>query len=94
MRLKVYGKTGFREEAPAHRQTREIIATTSWVLAAIAFRSSVYQARTWGSVTGNEEELRVALAKPGVLFWRPLDHHGPGGWREVESKEARHAPRK
>lgn len=86
--MRVYGYTGSRLECPPARngslQTREIVAARSFVAAARAFGKSPSSLRPWCSETGNAEELSIAFAKPGVVFWRPLDFYGEGGWHEAQ----------
>jgi hypothetical protein len=83
-KLKVYGWTGARRgQVPGHGQTREIIAAKS---AAEARRITGINAYTWrqsADETGNEQELAVALAKPGVVFWQPLNRIDGEEWSEV-----------
>ena len=71
--LKVYGWRSFRMECPpapnGSRQTREIIAAHS--VAEVCRLTGVRRSEV--SETGNEEEVRVAMKDPGVVFWRPLD---------------------
>jgi hypothetical protein len=95
-RLFVYRWRGFRNECPpspnGSKQTREIVAVTSVAAAHRAFnasgvRCSISDVREYGSETGNAEELEVALAEPGVVFWRPLDHRGEGGWTRTTHTE-------
>jgi hypothetical protein len=75
-KLKVYGWQGWRREAPGwHHQTREICAARSRAeVGRIVDRkpSALFNLEE----TGNDEELKVALAQPGVVFWRGLDEWG------------------
>lgn len=87
--LKVFAYTGHRIAAygprNVHGQTREVIAATTKTeahrksgLARSAFDRTVCE-------TGIEEEIAVATANPGVVFWQP--HNRPardGTWRQVE----------
>jgi len=94
--LKVYGYIGSRGECPAApnrgKQTREIVAAYSFAAATRAVLAqssgwSTYSLRQFMDETGNNEELEVAITKPGTVFWRPLDHHGEIKWlrfREVK----------
>ena len=83
--LKVYGWTGYRNECPAapngNRQTREIVATTSWRRAAILGGQTVGGLRRYGSITGNPFEIALATSKPETVFWRPLDARDEKEWR-------------
>ncbi len=81
--LFVYGYRGWRNEcrpaANGNKQTREIVAVTSVAAAHRAFiasglNCSINDVRNYGAETGNELELKTALAEPGVVFWAPLDH--------------------
>ena len=80
-KLKVYGWQGFRTEAGKvarnHRnQTREIAAAPSMAACArLAGENSPRKLFNLGE-TGNDEECELALAEPGVVFWRPLDQPG------------------
>ena len=84
-KLKVYGWQGWRNEAMNERharyQTREIMAAPSQ--SAVARAAGFKRASQLFNLceTGNDEELRVALAEPGVIFWRGLDDH-QGDWRK------------
>jgi hypothetical protein len=78
--IKVYGWIGYRSENPHphNKQTREICAANS--------KAEVY--RIVGSnnlpnicETGNKSEIQIAMSKPGVVFWSPLDYRE---YREVE----------
>ena len=71
--LKVYGWLGFRRETGTqHGQTREICAAHS--MAEVARIVGVRSASRLHNLceTGNRRELEVALAEPGVVFWKPL----------------------
>jgi len=78
MKLKVYGWTSYRNECPSApngtRQTREIVAAFSWAAAhrATGKRDSIGQMRNYGGVTGNAEEVALAVSEPGTVFWCPL----------------------
>ena len=85
--LKVYGWVGWHKDAPGpHRQTREIVAAHS---KAEAMRLGGLTRREFehsGCETGNEEELRVALAEPGVVFWHGYSEYRDVVWRRREPK--------
>lgn len=79
-KLKVYGWTGIRQECPpaanGSRQTREVVATTSKKEAARLVdpeRSWMRPSLSEIGETGNAEEIEMAMAEPGVVFWCPLD---------------------
>lgn len=84
-KLKVYGWIGWRNEAKpmanGSHQTREVMATTSMAVVARALGkkrpSQVFNL----CETGNDGECAVALAEPGVIFWRALDDDH-GDWRK------------
>lgn len=87
--LKVYGWTGSRRAAyklsgNRHPQTREIVAAHSWAEAERLYGGRI--ARDFASITGNVEETAQALARPGVVFWRPLDHRQQ--WQEAAPGES------
>lgn len=73
--LKVYRHHGWRKECPASpngsRQTHEIVAARSQVEAARLFGCTLYELIGWGARM-NEKDGAVALAEPGVIFWKPL----------------------
>ena len=90
-KLKVYGWIGWRREAgtrPNNQQTREIVAATSMAEVGRIIGTPHRQLFNLGE-TGNPRELEVALAEPGVVFWRPLDDHtgvfgrGREKWRDI-----------
>jgi hypothetical protein len=74
--LKVYGWTGYRTEAEASpngmQQTREIVAATSVAQVMRISGKTRHYLTNYGGETGNTEELRVALAEPGIIFWTEL----------------------
>jgi hypothetical protein len=83
--VKVYGWQGWRtsrefaesfpDERNPHGQTREFCAARSMaeVKRIGGGRPSDYF--NLGE-TGNEREIALALAQPGVIFWRPIDCRG------------------
>lgn len=85
---KVYGYTGWRHDCPparnGSRQTREIVAARSAAEAARLFGISPWRLRSYGCETGNADEIRVAMSKPGAVFWRPLNERTEfDGWAEA-----------
>ena len=86
--LRVYGARSERRECPpapnGNRQTREVIAAHS--------RTEAKRLAGWDIAvsevceTGNAEELALAMAAPGVLFWTPLGERTPRTWTRVEVK--------
>lgn len=81
-RLRVYGWQGYRHECPGHnRVTREIVAAHSKAeVARIAGASGPWVLFNL-SETGNAREIEVASASPGIIFWKPIDHHNDE-WRK------------
>ena len=86
-KLKVYGWIGVRSacepSANGSQQTREIVAAPSLAQVMRLTGLSRSYLTNYGCETGNEEELLVALGKPGTIFWQPLRG---GAWQE--SKQA------
>lgn len=86
--LKVYGWTGSRNEARTdgnfHGQTREIVAAHS---AAEVKRITGMTRTEWehsGDETGNQNEIEIATARPGVVFWARLNDRSPSpAWNEA-----------
>jgi hypothetical protein len=79
MRLKVFGGCTF---VPGGKQVRAIVAASSALKVARAVGTSAHYIRGYWAVTANAEELSIALAKPGTVFYRPLDAlRGP--WKEL-----------
>lgn len=72
--LKVYDWTGVGR-GPA-RQTRCVMAARSWRAVSEASGLTVGYLRSYGSVTGNDQEVAAALARPGVVLWRSLNDRG------------------
>ncbi len=75
--LKVFSWQSFRAECPpapnGNLQTREIIAARSKAEAVrIAGKKYPYELFNLGE-TGNHLELELALSKPGIIFWTPID---------------------
>lgn len=89
--LKTYGWQGNRFECPpapnGGQQTREIVAATS---AAAAARAAGLQraSQLWNlGVTGNADEIALAQASPGTVYWQPLVSGRPStGWTEAGGK--------
>lgn len=86
-KLKVYGWQSFRRECkPAPNgstQTREICAAHSKVEAA---RVAGYDrpAQMFNLCeTGNAGECELAIANPGVVFWKPLNDFSNSGYRRA-----------
>jgi len=64
--LKVYGMN--KTMAPTYKTHRVIVAAPSKAAAARALGVTSSRLTKWGSVTGNANELEVALAAPGFVF--------------------------
>jgi hypothetical protein len=85
----VYGWLGWRLESSSSpnggHQTRELLAASSVaeVLRRTGISRSVYELQ--GDTTGNAEEIALAMSRPGVNFWRPLDDTRPDAWHADES---------
>lgn len=73
-RLKVYGVNRSVGRRP---QVRCIVAAHNIPQAAALFGVSPSYLRTYGSETGNDEEIAVAKAQPGKVFWQEMNTRGP-----------------
>ena len=71
--MKVFVWQGYRQEAPGHKQTREIVAVKSKNAVARIAGGKPFNL----GETRNREEIELALSLPGTIFWRPLDESGP-----------------
>jgi hypothetical protein len=69
-KLKVYGWTSFHRTGG---QVRKIIAATSWTEASRLSGCRMSELRFCGSITGNDQEIALATAKPGTLFYVPIN---------------------
>ena len=65
-KLKVYGKHTIDA---AGKLRRAVVATTSKKKAAHFFGCSLYEFNLYGAETGNELEVKVAMAEPGKLHF-------------------------
>lgn len=92
--LKVFGYTGYRMKAltkrNAHGQTDEVIAAASKAeahrksgLARSAFDRTVHEVI-------KPQEVAMAMASPGTVFWRPLNPFARTGdeWFAIAPEEA------
>ena len=77
MKLKVYG-------IPYMGRYRRIVATTSWAKAAEAIGVGVRYARDYGSITGNESEIFVAMSSPGDAFQAKNEWRTYKEWEKVQ----------
>ena len=70
-KLKVYGLTGLND---AGRQQRCVVAVSTQMAAAKALGCTLHHLRGYGSITGNEAEVKLALENPGkaVFVGDPL----------------------
>lgn len=88
-KLKVYGFQSFRTQCvPAPNgslQTREVVAAHSRVEVGHLSGLSVSYLRDFCCETGNQDEVKIALSKPGKIFWHPLGQWGTKTWFEAES---------
>lgn len=67
IKAKVYS---VRTHRPGHRvEGLALVATTSYVRAAVAIGCTVGYLRTYGSITENEADVALAKASPGELVW-------------------------
>ena len=92
--LQVYGYMGHRSHVPKG-QTREIVAAHSGAEMRRITGITASWYRDHCSVTGNPEEVELAMTNPGEIFWRPLvDMHsgkesrwkrGDEEWEDTDS---------
>lgn len=74
--LKVYAIDLFvrgHGEPDDSQQCRVIVATHSKAEAAVLVDSTMYYFGAWGSETGNDAEIELAMGTPGALFSKPLN---------------------
>lgn len=65
---------------------RVIVATTSWKAAAAIVGMSVDSARTYGSITQNDEELKIATSRPGTAFWKSYRAKTTDPWSDIKPR--------
>jgi len=65
-KLKVYGGELFNKK---HKQERVVVAVHNQKELAQLTGCSLYYVRGWWCETGNEKELKKALARPHTLIW-------------------------
>lgn len=89
--LKVYGWQGYRREMPKRyphipwvRQTREICAAPSKAAVAKIVGRPVYSLFNLNQ-TGNEFEIKSAMAKPGIVLWRGIDDREGEFWESYKN---------
>jgi len=70
MKLKVFGSI----TAINGKRCRTIVAATTQKEAAELIGISSYEFHTYWCETGNEQELKVALAKPNTVFYTDTEH--------------------
>lgn len=92
-KMKVFAWQGHRstarKESPnCNPQTREIMAASS--MAEIGRKLGITPRSVEMTETGNQIEIQVAMAEPGVVFWQPISEHrqDPGAWRKEKESEA------
>lgn len=94
--LKVYRLTLWNYDCPPaqnrNRQCEHVVAARSATEAARMFGVSAYLMKTYGGQTGNAESIAVAMAEPGVVFWK-AEHFqgtpGPKEWQRIEPNTAK-----
>lgn len=79
MKLKVWG-IGW---CGTHRR---IVATTSKKRAAELVGTSFYHFNEFASITGNETEVALAMAKPETVYESLDNHLDDDDWKEVTRK--------
>ena len=78
--LKVYGVN-------LDGRHRGIVAATSMTAASRAFGIKLDHMKQYGGVTGNDEEVSLAMRRPGTVF---KQHYSVGSpWVEVSNAHAR-----
>lgn len=84
--MKVYGWQYIRRECQTHT-TREIVAAKS--MAEVARIVGVKRPSQLFNLcdTGSEKEIQIAMSKPGVVFWKPIDDYN-GEYREAGKTDA------
>lgn len=86
-KLKVYGVTTFvRGIGGAHDQARAVVAAASQKAAAELLAMPLSEFRRFGGETGNAEQIRRALAEPGVVWAQRLQGHE---WFRLEKASSR-----
>lgn len=84
-KVKVFGtRLTVRDAAPApnrSRQVRVVVATTSRQKAAAVMGISVGELRSYGSETGNRDEIAQAMTSPGTAFY--FDERGDKRWHPL-----------
>lgn len=68
--LKVYGYRGWM---PSVGHVRQVVAARSQREASGLFGCTAHELRRWGSETANEEEVTIAMSRPGTVFSRRDD---------------------
>ena len=57
-----------RASSETHGQVKTIIAAANQREAAKIVGCSLYEFRGWWTETGNVQEIKIAMSKPGVMF--------------------------
>ena len=82
-KLKVYGGFIFIKTD----QCRTIVATTSQRIVAELLDLTLHEIQNYWSITGNEEELAIALANPGRVFVKEGQVYHDGNWYELDEEK-------
>lgn len=82
---RVYWWLGARREAGPRSQTREMVAAPS--MAAAARAAGYKHPRQMFNLceTANEDDIRVAMSTPGVVFWKAIDSRGEWHRQDAEA---------
>lgn len=67
--------------------SRKICAVSSQKEFASILGDSLHFVRGYASETGNAEEIKLAMGKPGTLFVQPYSGAGAREWREVSKHD-------
>jgi hypothetical protein len=85
--LATYGDESARLGQASHvRQCRAIVAATTKKEAAEKFGISMHEANGFMSETGNDEEIALAMSKPGQVFAKPINYSKTPVVIEIERK--------
>jgi hypothetical protein len=77
-KMKVWSLVVFRHQHPygtlAHGQVRAVVAAKNRAAAARAFKVQDRELKNYGSETGNDDAIAVAMSKPGTVFITSLNY--------------------
>ena len=62
---------------------RRIVAASNLKTAAELIKTTVHQMQRYACITGNDQEVKLAMSEPGVVWERTNDHKEPADWRKV-----------